>query len=162
MARLERIDTTLDQLTGEIISQNKQVIELRKMEPEPNYIKLYIDDLARLVGLQEGHKSILPYIAASVDYEGFVSLSAGRKARIAASAGCSVKSINNAITEYVKRGILVRVGYGEYELDPHLFAKGEWRKIRERRLRFAMKVTYSETGGRSIETEVIQDLDDEV
>lgn len=160
MSNLERIDTTVDQLTGEILSQRKQVIELRKMEPEPNYIKLYIDDLARLVGLQEGHRSILPYVAASVGYDGFISLSAGRKARIAITAGCSVKSINNAITEFVKCGILARVGRGEYELDPHLFAKGEWRNIRERRLRFMTKITYSEEG-RHIETEVIDNVSDE-
>jgi hypothetical protein len=157
MTTLERIETTVDQLTGEIITQTQKVIELRKIEPEPNYVKLYLDDLARLVNLQEGHKSILPYIAAGVDYEGFVTLSAGRKARIAATAGCSVKSINNAITEYVKRGILIRIGCGEYELDPRLFAKGEWRKIRERRLKFVMKIIYSESDGRSITTEIINE-----
>jgi hypothetical protein len=77
-------------------------------------------------------------------------LAGGRKARIAMTAGCSLKSVNNAITEYVKAGILIRAGRAEYELNPHLFAKGEWRSIRERRSSFTAKINYS-SSGRTIE-----------
>lgn len=152
MSRLERIETHTDVLTGEILSQNKKVIELTKLEPEPDYVKMYVSDLSKLVGLKEGHGRILPFIAASVGYDGFISLAGGRKARIALTAGCSVKSVNNAITEYVKAGILIRAGRAEYELNPMLFAKGEWRNIRERRLSFTAKVTYSDAG-RTIEVD---------
>lgn len=152
MNRLERIETHTDALTGEILSQNKKVIELTKLEPEPDYVKMYVADLSRLVGLKEGHGRILPFIAASVGYDGFISLAGGRKARIALTAGCSVKSVNNAITEYVKAGILIRAGRAEYELNPLLFAKGEWRNIRERRLSFTAKITYS-VAGRTIEVD---------
>ena len=150
MSRLERIETNTDTLTGEILSQHKKVIELTKLEPEPDYVKMYVSDLSKLVGLKEGHGRILPFIAASVGYDGFISLAGGRKARIALSAGCSLKSVNNAITEYVKAGILLRAGRAEYELNPMLFAKGEWRNIRERRSSFTAKINYS-SAGRSIE-----------
>jgi hypothetical protein len=150
MSRLERIETNTDALTGEILSQSKKVIELTKLEAEPDYVKMYVADLSNLVGLKEGHGRILPFIAASVGYDGFISLAGGRKARIAMTAGCSLKSVNNAITEYVKAGILIRAGRAEYELNPHLFAKGEWRNIRERRLSFTAKINYS-SSGRTIE-----------
>jgi len=146
MSRLERIETNTDALTGEILSQTKKVIELTKLEAEPDYVKMYVADLSNLVGLKEGHGRILPFIAASVGYDGFISLAGGRKARIAMTAGCSLKSVNNAITEYVKAGILIRAGRAEYELNPHLFAKGEWRNIRERRLGFTAKINYSSAG----------------
>jgi hypothetical protein len=152
MSRLERIETHTDVLTGEILSQNRKVIELTKLEPEPDYVKMYVADLSKLVGLKEGHGRILPFIAASVGYDGFISLAGGRKARIALTAGCSVKSVNNAITEYVKAGILIRAGRAEYELNPMLFAKGEWRNIRERRQSFTAKITYS-SAGRIIEVD---------
>ena len=150
MGRLERIETNTDGLTGEILSQSKKVIELTKLEAEPDYVKMYVADLSNLVGLKEGHGRILPFIASSVGYDGFISLAGGRKARIAMTAGCSLKSVNNAITEYVKAGILIRAGRAEYELNPHLFAKGEWRNIRERRLSFTAKINYS-SAGRTIE-----------
>ena len=150
MSRLERIETNTNALTGEILSQSKKVIELTKLEAEPDYVKMYVADLSNLVGLKEGHGRILPFIAASVGYDGFISLAGGRKARIAMTAGCSLKSVNNAITEYVRAGILIRAGRAEYELNPHFFAKGEWRNIRERRLSFTAKINYS-SAGRTIE-----------
>ena len=150
MSRLERKETNPEGLTEEILSQAKKVIELTKIEAEPDYVKMYVADLSNLVGLKEGHGRILPFIAASVGYDGFISLAGGRKARIAMTAGCSLKSVNNAITEYVKAGILIRAGRAEYELNPHLFAKGEWRNIRERRLSFTAKINYS-SAGRTIE-----------
>jgi hypothetical protein len=133
-------------ITCEPITKEFEAAEIS----DPDYVKMYVADLSNLVGLKEGHGRILPFIASSVGYDGFISLSGGRKARIAMTAGCSLKSVNNAITEYVKAGILIRAGRAEYELNPHLFAKGEWRNIRERRLSFTAKINYS-SAGRTIE-----------
>jgi hypothetical protein len=137
------------------------VVNIRPMEPEPAYIKLYIQDLSKLFHLQQGHQEILTYVAASVDYEGIVSLAIGRKARIAATIKCSVKSIDNAITEFVKHGILDRIGRGEYELNPFLFAKGEWRTIHDRRLAFKMTRTYQPDGTVDTTTKMVAARDQE-
>ncbi|MCX7114077.1 MAG: hypothetical protein NTX45_29200 [Proteobacteria bacterium] len=77
-----------------------------------------------------------------------------RKSRIAATLKCSNRSIDNGITEFAKREILPRVGWAEYELNPHLFAKGGWKEIRERRLQFTTRITYSAEHGRTMETTV--------
>jgi hypothetical protein len=138
-----------------LVSKKTPVADIRKMDAEPSFVKMYIEDLARILGLQAGHQEILMYVAASVDYQGIVSLAIGRKARIAATIGCSVKSVDNAIGEYVKHGVLARIGRGEYELDPKLFAKGEWRNIRERRSSFKTTITYSATAGRKIVTTAV-------
>jgi hypothetical protein len=98
----------------------------------------------------------LLYVAASVAYDGVLSLTAYRKSRIALTLGCSTRSIDNAITEFVKQGILIRLARGEYELDPHLFAKGRWLDIRQRRLEFITKIIYG-ANGRKIETVVSEE-----
>ncbi len=90
----------------------------------------------------------MKFVAAGMNYYGVVSLTATTKARIALSVGCNEKTVRNAITEYVKAGILRRIGRAEYELDPHLFAKGEWSEIRERRAQFRMEVDYGPEGRR--------------
>lgn len=136
----------------------KTAADVRPLPKEPEFIKLYIQDLARIFELQNQHQDILIYLAASADYDGVISLTAGRKERIAntvsltTGSSCSPKSVTNAVGEYIKRGLIRRVGRGEYELDPHLFARGEWRQIRERRTTFQMHVTYSNNGKRSIST----------
>jgi hypothetical protein len=152
MSTFERVETVVDVLTEEIVSERKNIITFNPMPPEPAYVKMYIEDLGKLLDLQSGHRDILLHVAATVAYDGLVSMTALRKSRIAAALKCSIRSIDNAITEFVKREILLRLGRAEYELNPHLFAKGSWKEIRERRLQFTTRITYSAEGGRTIET----------
>ena len=152
MSTFERVETVVDVLTGELLLERKNVIDFNPVPPEPAYVKMYIDDLGKLLDLQSGHRDILLHVAANVAYDGLVSMTAMRKSRIAAALECSVRSVDNAITEFVRRKILSRVGRAEYELNPCLFAKGSWKEIRERRLKFRARITYSPDFGRTIET----------
>lgn len=142
--RLVRTETQVDRATGEVVRDLSTVVDLRPLPKEPPYIKLYIEDLARLMGL--GNSEILLYIGASVGYDGIVSLSTTRRARIALTCGVSEKTVRNSITEYLRAGVLRRVGRAEYELDPHLFGKGEWADIRDRRARFRVELDYGPDG----------------
>jgi hypothetical protein len=152
MSTFQRVETVVDVLTGELLSERKNVIAFNPMPPEPAYVKMYIEDLGKLLDLQSGHRDILLHVAATVAYDGLVSMTTLRKSRIAAALKCSTRSIDNAISEFVKREILLRVGRAEYELNPHLFAKGSWKEIRERRLQFTTRISYSAERGRTIET----------
>ena len=109
--------------------------------------------LSRLCSALMHSRGINGY-AATVAYDGLVSMTTLRKNRIAAALKCSNRSIDNAICEFVKREILLRVGRAEYELNPHLFAKGSWKEIRERRMQFTTRITYSAERGRTIETTI--------
>ncbi|MDE1943597.1 MAG: replication/maintenance protein RepL [Betaproteobacteria bacterium] len=146
--RYEKVTEVIDS-TGKS-EKTREVVNTRKMPQEPNYVKVYIDDLGRLLNVQESHRSILLYIAASINYDGFLTLVKARKERIAATVGVSVKTVSNAVSELVKIGILRRAGRSEYELDPHLFGKGDWASIRERRQAFKVELSYSPTSGRTI------------
>lgn len=146
MSKIERIHTVADTATGEILSSRSNVYELKRLPDEPAFIKMYVQDLGALLGFQAMHRDILLFVAAGMNYYGVVALSAATKARIALTVGCNEKTIRNAITEYLKAGILRRIGRAEYELDPHLFAKGEWSEIRGRRDRFRLEVDYSPEG----------------
>jgi len=151
MSRIERIVERIDE-DGEV-QRSATITHITKLPQEPDYIKLYVDDIGYLMGLQAGHRDVLLYVAASVGYDGFLTLTLARKSRIAATVGLSVKTVNNAIFEFVKQGILRREGRSEYELNPAMFAKGEWAKIRERREAFSLRVSYSQLGRRIISTE---------
>jgi hypothetical protein len=148
MSKIVTITETTD--ADGVFERSSSVVTITKLPKEPDYIKLYIDDIGHLMGVQEGHRSILLYIAASVGYDGFVTLTLARKARIAATVGLAVKTVDNAIGLLVKTNILRREGRCEYELNPSLFAKGEWAHIRERRESFNLNVSYSKAGGRRL------------
>ena len=146
--KLVRSERQVDGTTGAVLRDTSTVIELRPLPKEPPYIKLYVEDLSRLLGL--GNSSILLHIAASIGYDGIVSLSTTRRARIALTCGVSEKTVRNAITEYLHAGVMRRVGRAEYEMDPALFAKGDWSEIRGRRSSFRLEIDYSHETGRTI------------
>lgn len=156
MAKVEKIIELID--SDGVVQRTAEIINIKPMPPEPPFVKMYIDDLGRISGLQASHTSILTYVAALVDYDGIVTLNARRKACIAATTGCSIKTIENAITEYMKHDIVRRIGRAEYELNPSLFAKGEWKNIRERREAFSMHISYTKAGRQIVTTKTPPDV----
>ncbi|MFH1816308.1 MAG: hypothetical protein ABIK08_15135 [Pseudomonadota bacterium] len=143
MSHLERTERTIDASTGEILSEKKNIIQLRKVEDEPDFIKLYISDLAYFYKLEPLAVKVLTAVAAHMGYDGLVSLTPSRRAEIIMSLGCSRSGFDNCLTALCRDNLLKRVGRGEYRPNPLLFGRGQWKEIRERRQSFAVKITYS-------------------
>lgn len=152
----------IDTLTGEILSETSNVHNINKLPPEPDYIKLYVCEIGRLHGLQAGHRDILLYVASMVGYDGTVVLNPRRKGQIAITLKISLKSIDNALSEFVKTGLLVRLSRGDFELNPFLFGKGDWKSIRERRESFVARLRFGPNGieALGIEREITPDQHD--
>ncbi len=53
-------------------------------------------------------------------------------------------------------GIIASCGGNEYQANPNLFARGEWKKIIEQRREFEMRIKYSPNGETIITTEEIK------
>lgn len=152
MAKLERTEVRVDDLTGEITNRSSTVVNINRLPAEPEYIKLYVEDLGKLHGLAPAHRAVLLYVAAASGYDGIATISARRKASIALTIGGSIKTVSNALTECIKAGLLRRVAHGEYEPNPHLFGKGSWAEIRERRARFVASYVYGPEGRMVLES----------
>ena len=158
----EQRTTHVDRQTGEITLDEVVHAEVSALVAEPAYIKLYIDDLGRLCNLTDGQRSILLYVAACVNYYGFVLLPTGQKARIAKSASCSISAVNNAVNFFCKNNIRRKEGGGLYELNPDFFARGKWREIRERRKEFYTTTTYRRDRTKEVQTNIIESLPTDV
>jgi hypothetical protein len=150
--KLQRTEQTIDHITGEITKHTSTVVQLNKLPPEPEYIKLYVDDIGKLHGLSPTHREVLLYVAAASGYDGIATISTRRKAAIALTIGGSVKTVSNALTECVKTGLLRRVAHGEYEPNPFVFGRGSWAEIRERRERFVASFVYGPQGRQLLDT----------
>jgi hypothetical protein len=153
---IETRDRHIDTNTGEVIYDKTNVISFTHLPNEPEYIKLYINDLGGLCKLSDGQRSILLYMAACSGYDGVIMLPLGQKVRIANTANCSVSAINNAINCFCKNKILKRLDTGLYELNPDYFARGKWKEIRERRKAFYTTITYTPDGQRVVKTDSIE------
>lgn len=146
---LERINPE----TGEI----KVVARDSILPKEPDFVKLYLEDVARLNNVPSWADSILYQLLRLMNYRNEIVLNATVKKRIGDELEVSMKTINNALGLLVKKQILFRDGVGVYVGNPMLFGKGEWKDIRELRL----QVQYS-SKGRSISTEIDKEKSKEV
>lgn len=136
----ESTNTIVDTSTGEIktISSTKENI----VDREPDYIKLYIDNIIKLNDLPNATNGILNNILKNMSYENEIVLVAHVKNRIANEMGIKVNTIDQNLRRLVSKGILTRVGRGVYKANPFLFGRGKWKDIKELR----MSIKYNKDG----------------
>lgn len=140
--------THVDHSTGEVLSTED--VSVVRIPREPPYVKMYIEDISRIVGLSSGAQSVLYELAGKIDYEGIVTITKGTRNRIAERTGLKEPTVRNRISDLVASGIMRKSGYCEYEMNPNLFAKGDWQDVYKRRQAFKLEVKYSEKGERVI------------
>ena len=133
-------NTEVDFTTGEITKEEHQNIV--RIPREPPYVKMYVDDIAKILELTSGCKSLLYGLIRKMDYDGIITLTKSSRERLAEQIGAKEASIRNRITELCKKGILRRIGTGEYEANPNLFARGDWADIYKRRRKFKLTINY--------------------
>lgn len=130
--------------TGEIVSESRTESYTKKVSKEPSFIKLYLDHLGRFKGLATGFSPILFRMlekgtyADENDEDGGMILFLNKplKAVIAKKCGVSLHRVDNAVTEFVKKGYMRRLDLGMYQFNPYLFGKGEWKDIENIRANF--------------------------
>lgn len=126
----------IDANTGTILeSVEKNVINWGQ---EPPFVKIYLKDILYLKDLP---KSYNPLLLALLKRAGWakdgmeISLTAGTKRLIAKELNIqNIRTINNALSNFVKADVLFRVETGVYRFNPYLFGKGDWQDISKLRL----------------------------
>lgn len=134
------VNSIVDVTTGEVITNHES--KTSSKEVEPNFVKLYLDDIGRLHGLPPYVSKLLHALAKSMGYKNVVPMYKPIKQMICADIGISMESLNKAVVILTKEGILIPVGKGRglYVMDPHLFGRGRWEDIKSLRL----SIDYSE------------------
>lgn len=149
------LTSTLTVLTNHetgVVTTTEDVAVIR-LPREPAYVKMYIDDISKIVGLSTGAQNVLYELVAKMDYEGIVTITKGGRERIAAKTGLKETTVRNRISDLAASGIIKKAGYCEYEMNPSLFAKGDWQDIYKRRCGFRLEINYSKDGVRSMRGE---------
>ena len=126
--------------TGEV--KTEEITNVVKIPKEPPYVKMYIDDLAKILELTSGCRSLLYFLIKKMDYEGIITLTKSSRDRLAEQIGVKETAIRNQITQLCQKGILKRIGTGEFEANPNLFARGDWSDIHKRRKNFKLTIRY--------------------
>jgi hypothetical protein len=142
---------TKDFQTGEIVQTEREI----QIPKEPDFVKLYLNDLVLLKEVPQWVSRILYSLLKHMNYQNEIVLNSSIKKRIAADLGIIPKTIDNALVTFVKKSILMRQEVGVYKANPYLFGKGDWNNIRKIRL----QVEYG-NDVRDIQAEVTKETPD--
>lgn len=137
---------------GEVISHSRT--ETSQFESEPPYVKVYLQDIARLNGLNPSEQKLVNELVFNMGYNNIVPSYKPVKEMIASKIGVSYNTVNEAIKSLYKKGVLIRKARGMYIMDPALFGRGSWKDIKNIR----MTIDYHEDGTKTINTNVSKQL----
>jgi len=146
----ESVETIINQDTGEIVETKSR--KQYKVAREPDYIKMYIDDLSLLNGIS--NNAILYHVVTRMNYELEVFLTGRVVKLICEKCNVQKRHFYRCLKQYVEKGILSKIDQTEYTVNPYLFARGKWEDIEKIRL----TVEYS-ANGRELTTEMIEKQD---
>lgn len=143
-------DTVTDSSTGEVLGETVTRQSVRKPGSEPKFVKFYIDDLILINELPTKSSSILWELVKLTAWENKIILNGAIKKNICSRLDIKMSTLNNALSNFVKKEILYRLDTGIYMPNPYLFARGYWEDIEELRL----IVDYKHNGKKSVEVEI--------
>lgn len=126
----------VDMNTGQIVESRENIT--KNWGTEPPFIKLYLQDILFLSDLPKAHNTILLALLKRAGWanDGMeISLTAGTKRLMLKELNFkSIRTINNALSDFVRTKILYRIETGVYRFNPYLFGKGDWQDISRLRL----------------------------
>lgn len=129
----ETTEKIIDQTTGEFLVEKN--IEEAYISKEPDFIKLYLDNILMINNLPNGIQKCLNVLLKRMGYDNIVVLNAYIKKQMTEELGYkTVQSLNNNLNKLVAQGIMTRKGTGTYEMNPFLFGRGTWENIKKIRL----------------------------
>ena len=112
-----RADIT-DISTGEIIK-------------EPNFVKLYIEDLCTLKGLSSTQYKIFNFMLENMNWDNVVAYGSGTKDKFLTNHNLINQTFNNNISRLIQSGLIERMGRGEFLVNKKYATKVEWSKVQK-------------------------------
>jgi hypothetical protein len=145
-------ESYFDNETGQITSQSD--IKMSYVESEPNFIKMYVDDILKLKNVPAASNEVLRVLLSQMKYGNIVVLIKPIKEIISDITGLKINTINKSVQNLCDAGILIRRNRGVYIVDPNLFAKGKWQDIKKLRL----TIDYEKDGTKTINSDIAKQL----
>lgn len=164
-------ETVVSEETGEVKEVTTQEFNVIPSSDEPQYVKLYVRAWCEFKGLEHlkpSDKNVLTRLLSVMTYakarqvedehgnvleEGWgqlIYVNAALKRSVAGELNVKPATVSNALSHLVKYGILRRVDYGCYQVNPQLVGKGQWSEIK--RLRATFVVAGPNAGTVEVET----------
>lgn len=110
------------------MGENYQYVD----QAEPAFVKVYLNNINYVTNLPRGHSALMGELLQYVNYASngqAIILNKIMKEKIADKLGISVPYLNHAMTDLIKKEILIRIERCTYQINPYMFGKGSWDDI---------------------------------
>ena len=132
-----------DKDTGQFTDTIKQLTQVEKsVEVEPSFVKLYLDDIARLKELPKSCSGILYEMLRLMTYDNEIVLNVFARRRIAERLNTTEGYIYKTINHFISCGLITRLGASTYLVNPYIFGKGKWADVKKIRV----TIDYDQSG----------------
>lgn len=150
----QSFETQIQNEHGKIVS--KRTNTTMSWGDEPNYIKLYLQDIMYLSDMPKQYASLTACLLKRVSYAGdedgmCIVLVPRIKQAICNEMGWKrISSFDNALQKLLAGKILYRIDRSMFRFNPYLFGKGDWQDISRLRL----EINYDDIKGKTFKTNI--------
>jgi len=144
--------TEVNNETGEIGREVKTDTFL--IDREPEFVKLYIQDIARLNDVTGKQNQVLLEFVRHMGYNNIIPTYKPIKKMIARKLNISLHTVDSAVKTFKKKGLFISVDRGIYMADPELFGRGKWSDIQNLRL----VIDYNQDGTKKLSSNLPEQL----
>ena len=153
-----KTEVKVDLESGKAIESTEQQERTVKVEQEPNFIKLYLQDICKLNDLPKTSSKLLNELLKYTAYDNMILIPTYVKEKLAQELNMNIGTVSNSLSKLTKKGILKREGKGAYRLNPFFFGKGKWTEIKKIRAEWE----YGVEGRALTNVEIEQEIGEEV
>jgi hypothetical protein len=114
----------IDKESGEILSDENTITKV-KYESEPDFIKLYIKDMVRIVGLKGNANRVLMALLPYVNYKNEIALIPTYRKEICNILKIKPNSLSHIIMDLQRADILLNKGLNQWMINPNFFGKSQ-------------------------------------
>lgn len=134
--------STVDSSTGEVLTDNLTTVGYNA---EPNYYKMYVENIDKLILLVSPHCLTVFVLACSkMTYEGDLFLPRAIRREFAIKMRVKLPTFDRYLGQLSYAGIIIKKGSNAYIVNPVFVGKGSWVEINKQR----EEVEYVEQKGR--------------
>lgn len=116
--------------------------ETGEIQREPNFVKVYINDLCKIKGVTGLQMNMFHFMMKSMNNYNEVSYGKSAKERFCIEHKTSVSSFDNNIRALINKGLIERVSRGEFRINKKYAVKVDWDNVQS----IQWITTYSKDG----------------
>jgi len=125
----ETVSRTINHDTGEVV--DTALSQSFYADREPNYVKLYVDDILKLSNLPRSSNSLIYELLKRVAYNNEVIIIKAIRQEICRNLSIGDSTFRKGIDEFISKGILYKKEKQIFVFNPFLFGKGAWQDIKK-------------------------------